>query len=365
MHRILSVDDEPINQIIVEEIFSDRYDVRLASSGEECLNTVDDIQPQLILLDVSMSGMDGYTTSLLLKERQNTKNIPVIFVSARSTLEDKIKGYEAGGHDYITKPFDQNELAGKINQLINHAAEQPAVSPEYLLKSDNFRSESNHSAAGLAMIGDFLHHSLHCDSPEELADALLDMCNYFGLNCILQLRMDSTVLNRSSVGQVTPLESSLIADALAQNRVFDFGSQTIISYPHISLLIKNMPDDQSMRYQETKHILSLIMAGAESRLATVKQSEILKNRQSQLFDTIKRNMSEFDFHDQKLKKQYISLLENLSEQIKMSCYELGLTDSEEQLIQSKTHETLEKAKCLLFDGISLEERLKIIKHSLK
>lgn len=118
MYKILSVDDEPINQAIVEEIFSSKFEVSLVSSGEECLNKVNDIKPDIILLDVSMHGMDGYETCRELKKFEQTRDIPVIFVSARGTLEDKIKGHEAGGHDYVTKPFNHFDLEVKIRQTI-------------------------------------------------------------------------------------------------------------------------------------------------------------------------------------------------------------------------------------------------------
>lgn len=118
MYKILSVDDEPINQAIVEELFSSNFDVALVSSGEECLQDIRDIQPDLILMDVSMQGIDGYDTCRELKKLEQIRDIPVIFVSARGTLEDKIKGHEAGGHDYITKPFNHSELEVKIKQII-------------------------------------------------------------------------------------------------------------------------------------------------------------------------------------------------------------------------------------------------------
>lgn len=287
MYRILSVDDEPINQMIVEELLGDHYDVHLASSGEECLKTIDDIQPELILLDVSMSGMDGYSTSLLLKEKENTKHIPVIFVSARSTLEDKINGYKAGGHDYITKPFDHNELTIKINQLINHSAKNTVANtgdiPKHLLENDRSILDANHSTADLLpMAGEFLHNTFNCHSPEELADLLLASCKNFSLNCTLQIRTETTTLNRSSCGQVTPLEVSLFEGALSKDHFFDFGTHTITSYPHISLLTNNLSGEGSGRYKEVKYLLDILMAGTESRLIAINHSDSLQNTNSQL-----------------------------------------------------------------------------------
>jgi DNA-binding response OmpR family regulator/gas vesicle protein len=365
MHRILSVDDEPINQIIVEELFSDLYDVHLASSGEECLKTIDDIKPQLILLDVSMFGMDGYTTSILLKKRDSTKNIPVIFVSARSTLEDKIKGYEAGGHDYITKPFDHNELTIKINQLISNNIANTTLAHTPLANKGMAPSSAAHSITNLVKIEDFLNNAFNCNTLEELAYLLVSVCNNFNLTSVMQLRTDDTTLNISSSGQVTPLESSLFKDALAKNRFFDFGAHAIISYPHISLLIKNMPVEKPGRYEEFKHLLGVLIAGAESCLIAFNYSDILQKSYTQLFEIIKQNIHEFDIQDHKLKTQNISVLENLSRQIKNTCHELGLNTSQENMFQTITNDALEKTNKLFPEGTSQQERLEVINNSLK
>ncbi len=120
MHKILSVDDEPINQSIIEELFSSNFEIFLVSSGEECLQQIKNIKPDVILMDVSMQGIDGYVTCRELKKIDQIRDIPVIFVSARGTLEDKIKGHEAGGYDYITKPFNHSELEVKIKRVITN-----------------------------------------------------------------------------------------------------------------------------------------------------------------------------------------------------------------------------------------------------
>ena len=118
MYKLLSVDDEPINQAIIEELFSEQFTVILLTSGEECLAQIEQIKPDLILLDVSMPGLNGYQTCQALKAQENYKNIPIFFISARGTLDDKLKGYKAGGDSYIIKPFNHTELEKKIKQTI-------------------------------------------------------------------------------------------------------------------------------------------------------------------------------------------------------------------------------------------------------
>lgn len=103
-HCILIVDDTSLNNKIMRDILIDKYEVLVATSGEEALSIAISEKVDLILLDVIMPGMDGYETCRKLKDDPKTRNIPVIFVSAANNERDEIKGLEIGAIDYIIKP---------------------------------------------------------------------------------------------------------------------------------------------------------------------------------------------------------------------------------------------------------------------
>jgi len=113
--NILIVDDTPDNLRLLVKLLTDRgYKVRPAPSGAHALATVQKVAPDLILLDIAMPEMDGYEVCRSLKARESTRDIPVIFLSALSELKDKMKGFEAGGVDYITKPFFEKEVMLRV-----------------------------------------------------------------------------------------------------------------------------------------------------------------------------------------------------------------------------------------------------------
>ncbi|MDV2999419.1 MAG: Sensor histidine kinase RcsC [Chroococcopsis gigantea SAG 12.99] len=118
-NNILVVDDNPDNLRLLAAMLSDRdYSVRKALSGQMALKTVETRQPDLILLDINMSGMNGYEVCQKLKLNEDTKHIPVIFISAMDDVLDKVKAFEVGGVDYITKPLQAEEVIARIeNQL--------------------------------------------------------------------------------------------------------------------------------------------------------------------------------------------------------------------------------------------------------
>ncbi len=112
---ILIVDDVPKNLLVLGSILSSKgYHFTPACSGEQALKIIEKRPPDLILLDVMMPDMDGYEVSETLKESSETKEIPIIFLTARVEPEDIVKGFEAGGVDYITKPFNPTELLARI-----------------------------------------------------------------------------------------------------------------------------------------------------------------------------------------------------------------------------------------------------------
>ncbi|MBT4140060.1 MAG: response regulator, partial [Candidatus Latescibacteria bacterium] len=90
------------------------YNVLVATSGETALDLVTRIEPDLILLDVMMPGIDGFETCRRLKTNVNTQDIPVIFLTARSELDGVLEGFQAGGIDYISKPFQKEEVLIRI-----------------------------------------------------------------------------------------------------------------------------------------------------------------------------------------------------------------------------------------------------------
>jgi len=113
-NTILIVDDTPENIDILVELLED-FDKQIAINGEDALETAwEGNPPDLILLDIMMPEMDGYEVCEKLRTNDKTKDIPVIFLTAKTEKDDVVKGFEAGGQDYITKPFDARELMERV-----------------------------------------------------------------------------------------------------------------------------------------------------------------------------------------------------------------------------------------------------------
>ncbi|MDX1411500.1 MAG: adenylate/guanylate cyclase domain-containing protein [Nitrospirales bacterium] len=113
--RILLVDDTPANLAVLKEaLASEKYKLAFANSGEKALEIIPNLSPNLILLDVMMPGIDGYETCTRLKQNSKTKDIPIIFITAKKETDDIVQGFQVGGVDYITKPFHKEEVCARI-----------------------------------------------------------------------------------------------------------------------------------------------------------------------------------------------------------------------------------------------------------
>ncbi len=112
--RILVVDDEPTNLSLLYNVLSEEFDLYLLSDGKSAIDLLKEKEVNLILLDVIMPELDGYDTARLIKSNPKTSKIPIIFMSALGDISNKIKGFESGAVDFITKPFQKEEVIIRI-----------------------------------------------------------------------------------------------------------------------------------------------------------------------------------------------------------------------------------------------------------
>lgn len=116
--RILVCDDDPvILRLLQVNLELEGYDVLLAHHGEHAIELATDEHPDLVILDIMMPRLDGYQTCERLKANEATKEIPIVFLSAKAQQADIDRGKEFGVAEYLTKPFDPNDLIGVIQRL--------------------------------------------------------------------------------------------------------------------------------------------------------------------------------------------------------------------------------------------------------
>ena len=122
VHRILVVDDESdVTELLEYKLEQEGYRVATLNDPLACIAKVREFEPELVLLDVMMPELSGIQLGRIIRADPITKEIPIIFLSARGEVEDRIKGLEAGAEDYISKPFNTNELLIRISKMLRRS----------------------------------------------------------------------------------------------------------------------------------------------------------------------------------------------------------------------------------------------------
>jgi two-component system OmpR family response regulator len=143
-HRILVVDDEPsITDLITMALHIHGATVEVAHSGAEALRAVQEFRPHLVVLDVMLPDLDGFTVLERMGRERRSADTPVLFLTARGDLDDRLRGLALGGDDYMTKPFSVEELLLRINAILRRAEGYEEVGP-HLVVADVELDEESH-----------------------------------------------------------------------------------------------------------------------------------------------------------------------------------------------------------------------------
>lgn len=269
--KVLIVDDNLANLDVLLRTLSERgYDISVATDGAMALKSVTIILPDLILLDILMPGIDGYETCARLKSDPATKNIPVIFLSAKTDSADIVKGFQSGGVDYITKPFNRDEvlvrvstqlqLREKTNELKRAKVEIKQYAQELERSNEDlqvFASVASHDLKAplrkIRILGDILIDKYEGISVEEGKKYLARIC---AVTDQLNQLIDS-VLEFSKLEKTPKVFTSCDLESVAKKAVRDLEVQ--IDESRAEIVVGDLPrvDGESLLlYQLFQNIIS-------------------------------------------------------------------------------------------------------------
>lgn len=278
--RILVVEDNPVQSRLMEMYLRDRYEAVMADSGERCLEILSEQDFDLLLLDVGLPGIDGYEVCRKVKEDAAHSQLPVIFLSASIEQENRLKGFEVGAFDYLNKPVAREELLTKIGNLIRYQEDRRNLQQSASFASATAMTAMS-SAAEQGVVLHFMQRSFSCKSPADLAQSIFDTCRQLGLNTLLQLRLGNQVVcNASSNGACSPLEESILNHLSNGPRITDLGSRTAVWFEQVTLIVLNMPREDSERYGRLKDNLVLLSEGINARMRALGVEQQLSSQLS-------------------------------------------------------------------------------------
>jgi DNA-binding response OmpR family regulator len=343
---VLAVDDEPFNLEILEEILSDGYQFHAAQSGPECLSIVNQLKPDVILLDVSMPDMDGYEVCRRLKNSVETKDTPVMFVSARGALDERIEGYNAGGEDYIVKPFAREELEAKLRALFTAQEHKKDLESQVQQATEiAFSAMSNSSEVGIVM--QFVERTKELNTQDALCSALLETLSAYGLSASIELRMDNGNFHHySSNGTVSPIVVELFDLLKNKGRIYTFAPRMMINYRQISILLMNMPQGDEDKMGRLRDHLCFISSSAEQCLVSILTDQKLTLQKKALKEAILLVKTKFEDLVWQLNETHNmneAVFKDLQLEFEKNIPSMGLEEDQELYIFRSLDQTIQKS----------------------
>lgn len=238
---VLVVDDSSTTRTIYRMALTTQFDVETASSGDQALKICKEHLPDLVLLDVNMPDMDGYETCCKLRE---FTDIPIVFITSNESLEEHLRAFDAGGDDIIVKPVSKDILLRKASLTIQRKNLQSRLESEKTTLQSmpmNFLSALGEQG----VVQRFMQASLSCNTAEALGQRLVDAIKDYGLQCSVLIRVDGQTLIMTSHGQPKAIECSILEHVTDIGRIFQFQKKMVVNYDHVSVIVKNMPEEES------------------------------------------------------------------------------------------------------------------------
>ncbi|KPV95925.1 Response regulator MprA [Pseudoalteromonas sp. P1-9] len=353
---VLAIDDDKLIHQIIEKTLTDNNQVSHAYNGEEGIKMARDTHPDIILLDVEMPGINGFEVCSKLKQQRATQDIPIMFLSSRSSLEERIKGYNSGADDYIVKPFETEELLARIKVLHQYKKQSQSLKQD-IEQAQNTAAiaMTDYSDMGRAMR--YVSQTYGVKSLTRLSECLFEFFSPLNLNVVTAFWFESGNEFFSNNSAVCPLEKELMLNAKEGERFIDFGSRTIINYPNVSLLVKNMPVDDAPLYGRYKDLFPHILEATNAKLGTLELHNQLSEQAQQITKTFELVDSTLRAQLQSLynnSKVSVELIETLYQRFCDTVPRLALESDQEEYILGSVEETVESLRHHLTVGDEIQ-----------
>ncbi len=365
-HKLLIVDDDGFSAVHIEGLLGNAFEIEYAASGADGIEAIAKTRPSIVLMDVEMPDMDGYTACRHLKANEATHDIPVIFLSSHSDAEDRLKGYEVGGDDYIAKPFNPDVLRRKIGVVLRNRIKNAELATKAEVASQA-------AIAAMESLGDagtilnVLREIAGSTDYRHISSVILETLHGYDVEASLQLRDDSGSYFRSSRGLCTPLEEAVLTNMRNCSRIVDLGARSAFNFDRVSVIINNMPRADPDRYGRIKDSVAMIVEAIDIHMKSLTLMFGAIERGDTLMRLIHRNtkiMRDIENRLSTQREESAKILNGLVTEIEDSFYWLGLSEQQESFLQKRARDAVHKAQALYDNGMETDAIMKSLTEGL-
>lgn len=323
----------------------------------QSLKTESDIQFDIVgVLGESAEG-GVIETCRHVKHVPDLAQIPLVVGEVVGQELDPIEAFEAGCADIVNASMTLKEIELRIAKLIF----QSRASLELRRNADEARNVAMNvmtESSNLGLTVQFLIDSNFCDNVDELGMQFFQSLKHYHVRCSLQMRSHFGVKNMEETGMEKELESRLLTELQHKGRFVDFGKRCIVNYGQVSLLIKNMPEQDKEQCTKIKDSILPFVQGADSRLKAIdaqRTLEIERNFMGKVVGRLRESMSDFDQGYQDLMRGSADIVEDMAAKMDESILFMDLTHNQEQTLEDIMGAGVTGINSLFSQGVKMNE----------
>lgn len=359
--QILFVSDNYIDSQLASSPLYDEFAVTQAANVTVAIELVKSqtCTPAVILMALNVPNVEKFKACQQLLDIVDN-NADVIFLSQNSSLDEKIKAYDAGGSDYIAAPLDVSELLAKIRLAIKRHKDRSDLQMQANGAMETAMTAIM-DAGEQASVLHFMRDSFSCEDETALAELIVEACEGFELSSTVQIHLPQQLINRSNHAHISSLEISMLQAISASSiRIYQQGKRLMLNFGCISLLIKNLPIDDENKCGRIRDNVALILEGASSRLAGL----IAKSEKQALIAQTQDAVEKIHQAQAAYKNKSLQIVDELVEDIRISFLNYGLTEEQENALLGIIEKYSEQMMSSYEKGLKLDEKLEKVNDKL-
>ena len=365
LHKIFIITEKSPDQCT----YVDRalFDVTCVSDPEQLPDHPDIKRDGLLVVDLTNTPLNNRDTYLHICDIAHMLgDKPVVAMLNEVNIEWKLKALENGLSDVIPLSQPTDEVTTRFLRAVYHDIANRQLKQQ-LDKASGAALAAMRESSNLGSNVHFLVQAHQCENLDELGQLFFQAMKNYGLNCSLQMRSAVEVKNMEVNGMARQLESDLLSQLQGAGRYFDFGRRTVVNYGSVSVLIRNMPEDEAL-YGLVKDNTFTLLQGLDARVRSLDQHQQLVREKvalQQLSDRIKAAMSEANDDYQAVMRGIVDVVENMAELIAGNIPSMMLNEAQEHFIENTVSDCVLQSHKVFTEGFRIDSYFTDLQHDIE
>ncbi len=364
--KILSIDDNQQNLTLIEKVLFNDFDIVSSDGNSSIVELISKEQPQIILLDIKLEGKSGYDLCQELRNSDIGAEIIVIFISALTTVDDKLTAYESGGDDYMSKPVDIVELGEKLKRVEKRIKEKNFLK-ERITQVSDVAFTSMKQASELGLLIEFFKASMGVSMQEPLFQKITEFFSHFDINFSVEFRVNENHFQYSQ-NVVSALEMEVLSVGRKAKKIITFGQNILFSSQWCSILVKKIPMDDEDFLGRMRDYFAILLDIIDSRLMFIESEHSRSNERERALDSLNESLA-IDFSEIKAnvlsqEKELLALLTELTSSMDKKAISMGLSHEQETELIGLFEETKEQFQDAIGVSVLIDNKLENVNRLL-